>query len=70
MVKKRSWKLNRPSPKASCGRAPFGLEAGQAAITGGTTLSLTREFVAGLAGLLDERKSNVDDAFSQASECQ
>jgi len=47
-----------------------GLEAGQAAITGGTTLSLTREFVAGLAGLLDERKSNVDDAFSQASECQ
>jgi len=47
-----------------------GLEAGQAAITGGTTLSLTREFVAGLAGLLEKRKSNVDDAFSQASECQ
>ena len=47
-----------------------GLEAEQAAITGGTTLSLTREFVAGLAGLLDNRKSNVDDAFSQASECQ
>ena len=47
-----------------------GLEAGQAAITGGTTLSLTREFVTGLAGLLEKRKSNVDDAFSQASECQ
>ena len=47
-----------------------GLEAAQAAVTGATTLSLTREFLGGLGDLLSERKSNLDDAFGQASECQ
>ena len=47
-----------------------GLEAGQAAITGGTTLALTRDFLAGLGDLLGQRKDDVDDAFGQASECQ
>ena len=47
-----------------------GLEAGQAAITGGTTLALTRDFLAGLGDLLGQRKDDLDDAFGQASECQ
>ena len=46
-----------------------GLEAAQAAITGGTTLALTRDFLAGLGDLLGERKDDLDDAFGQASEC-
>ena len=47
-----------------------GLEAAQAAITGGTTLALTRELLAGLGDLLGQRKDDLDDAFGQASECQ
>ena len=47
-----------------------GLEAAQAAITGGTTLALTRELLAGLGDLLSQRKDDLDDAFGQASECQ
>ncbi|NKB92622.1 MAG: hypothetical protein GKR85_10190 [Candidatus Nanopelagicales bacterium] len=47
-----------------------GLEAAQAAITGGTTLALTRDFLAGLGDLLGQRKDDLDDAFGQASECQ
>ena len=47
-----------------------GLEAAQAAITGGTTLALTRDFLAGLGDLLSQRKDDLDDAFGQASECQ
>ena len=47
-----------------------GLEAAQAAITGGTTLALTRELLAGLSDLLSQRKDDLDDAFGQASECQ
>ena len=47
-----------------------GLEAAQAAITGGTTLALTRDFLAGLGDLLSLRKDDLDDAFGQASECQ
>ena len=47
-----------------------GLEAAQAAITGGTTLALTRELLAGLGDLLSKRKDDLDDAFGQASECQ
>ena len=46
-----------------------GLEAAQAAITGGTTLALTRELLAGLGDLLSQRKDDLDDAFGQASEC-
>ena len=40
------------------------------AITGGTTLALTRELLAGLGDLLSQRKDDLDDAFGQASECQ
>ena len=47
-----------------------GLEAAQAAITGGTTLVLTRDFLAGFGDLLSQRKDDLDDAFGQASECQ
>lgn len=47
-----------------------GLEAAQAAVTGGTTLSLTREFLGGLGDLLNERRGDLDDAFGQATECQ
>ncbi len=47
-----------------------GLEAAQAAITGGTTLALTRDLLAGLGDLLSQRKDDLDDAFGQASECQ
>ena len=47
-----------------------GLEAAQAAITGGTTLALTRELLAGLGDLLSQRKDDLDDAFGQASECE
>ena len=47
-----------------------GLEAAKAAITGGTTLALTRELLAGLGDLLSQRKDDLDDAFSQAPECQ
>ena len=47
-----------------------GLEAAQAAITGGTTLALTRDFLAGLGDLLSLRKDDLDDAFGQATECQ
>ena len=47
-----------------------GLEAAQAAITGGTTLALTRELLAGLGDLLGQRKDDLNDAFGQASECQ
>ena len=47
-----------------------GLEAAQAAITGGTTLALTRDFLAGLGDGLGQRKDDLDDAFGQASECQ
>ena len=47
-----------------------GLEAAQAAITGGTTLALTRDFLAGLGDLLSLRKDDLDDAFGQANECQ
>ena len=47
-----------------------GLEAAQAAITGGTTLALTRELLAGLGDLVSQRKDDLDDAFGQAPECQ
>ena len=47
-----------------------GLAAAQAAITGATTLSLTRELLGELGDLLGQRKDNLDDAFGKASECQ
>ena len=56
--------------KAADSNVDKGLEAAQAAITGGTTLALTRDFLAGLGDLLSQRKDDLDDAFGQASECQ
>lgn len=47
-----------------------GLEAAQAAVTGATALSLTREFLGELGTLLSERRGDLNDAFGQASECQ
>lgn len=47
-----------------------GLAAAQAAITGTTTLSLTRDLLGGLGDVLSERKADLDDAFGQAIECQ